>query len=143
MSEAEILALRGGMTGLIVSVVSVSFGMISAYVVGLWLFLRKVPGLLRIAAFGIFSLGLAFMGGIAWGLDGMLRGLDRAWERLEVKTSGIPDFGGTNLDYMLGFSLYEIFALLGFISYAAIYSALAYMTFCYKWPENDIEDDAL
>jgi hypothetical protein len=35
MVEADILVAWGGLTGLIISVVSVSFGMISAYIVGL------------------------------------------------------------------------------------------------------------
>jgi hypothetical protein len=38
MSEAEILSIRNELTDLVISVVSVSFGMISAYIAGLWLF---------------------------------------------------------------------------------------------------------
>ena len=34
MSEGEILSIRNELTGLVLSVVSVSFGMISAYIVG-------------------------------------------------------------------------------------------------------------
>jgi hypothetical protein len=41
MTEAEILPIRNDLTGLVVSAVSVSFGMISAYIAGLWLFLRR------------------------------------------------------------------------------------------------------
>ncbi len=35
MTEADILSLRSDLTGLVISVVSVSFGMISAYIVRL------------------------------------------------------------------------------------------------------------
>lgn len=128
MDEAAVLGLRNEVTGLIVSIVSVSFGMISAYIVGLWLFLRRVPLLLRAIAFSMLSCGLAFMGG-------MLVGTDRAWAKVEIKSSEIPNFGGWRPDFLMGLSLYEIGALLGFISFTTIYVALAYMTFFYKWPE--------
>ena len=51
MTEAEILSIRNDLTALVVSVVSVSFGMISAYIVGLWLFLKDSPLSLRVIAF--------------------------------------------------------------------------------------------
>ena len=41
MSEAEILSIRNDLTAIVISVVSVSFGMISAYIAGLWLFFAK------------------------------------------------------------------------------------------------------
>lgn len=83
------------------------------------------------------------MGGIAWGLHGMLLGIDQTWEQLATKTSGIADFGGIRPDYLLGWSLFEVFALLGFVSYAAIYSALAYMTFGCQWPDKDMTDNGV
>lgn len=64
MTEAEILSIRNELTGIVVSVVSVSFGMISAYIVGLWLFLKDAPLSLRAIAFLLLSSGLAFMGGL-------------------------------------------------------------------------------
>lgn len=67
MSEAEILSIRNDLTELIISVVSVSFGMISAYIVGLWLFLKDAPLGLRLLAFLLLSFGLAFMGGMTGG----------------------------------------------------------------------------
>ena len=57
MTEAEILAMRIGLTGLIISVVSVAFGMISAYIAGLWLFLSRAP----------FSLGRSRSRSCRWG----------------------------------------------------------------------------
>ncbi len=49
MTEADILSLRSDLTGLVISVVSVSFGMISAYIVGLWLVLKRTPLFLRLS----------------------------------------------------------------------------------------------
>jgi hypothetical protein len=78
MTEAEILSIRNELTGLVVSVVSVSFGMISAYIAGLWLFLREAPLALRLLAFLLLTCGLAFMGSLTWGLNDLLVGTDRA-----------------------------------------------------------------
>ena len=79
MSEADILSIRNELTGLVVSVVSVSFGMISAYIAGLWLFLREAPISLRLLAFALLSCGLAFMGALTLGLNDLVD-----WDRPRV-----------------------------------------------------------
>lgn len=133
LTEAEILVLRGGLTGLVISVVSVSFGMISAYIAGLWLFLKNAPLSLRWIAFFLLTSGLTFMGAITWGLHELLLSTDRAWAKLETTTTEIADFGGSRPPYLAGLSLYEASAGLGFIAFAGIYLALGYMTFVYRW----------
>lgn len=137
MTEAEILVVRGGLTGLVISVVSVSFGMISAYIAGLWLFLKNAPFALRFLAFSLLSMGLVFMGALTWGLHALLLGSDRAWMKLKSTATEIPNFGGQRPDFLHGLSLYELSAALGFIAFGAIYLALAYMTFVYRWPHRD------
>ena len=59
MTEADILAIRNDLTEIVISGVSVSFGMISAYIAGLWLFLKNAPFGLRALAFFMLSIGLA------------------------------------------------------------------------------------
>lgn len=137
MSEAEILAMRIGLTGLVISVVSVSFGMISAYIAGLWLFLKRSPLPLRTLAFGLLSIGLLFMGTLTWGLHELLLGTDRSWAKLPVNSMGVATFGGERPDYLFGLTLYEAGALLGFVAFGAIYVALAYLTFGYRWPGSE------
>ncbi len=137
MTEAEILLIRGGLTGLVISIVSVSFGMISAYIAGLWLFLRRAPTSLRFIAFSLLTFGLVFMGAVAWGLHALLLGTDRAWTRLGEKATRISDFGGDRPAYLQGLSLYEVSAALGLVAFVSIYLALAYMTFVYRWPTKD------
>jgi len=66
MTEADILSVRNELTDMVISIVSVSFGMVSAYIVGLWLFLKRAPLVLRALSFIVFSFGLAFMGAIAF-----------------------------------------------------------------------------
>ncbi len=134
MSEAEILSIRNELTGLVVSVVSVSFGMISAYIAGLWLFLREAPISLRLLAFALLSCGLAFMGALTIGLNELLIGTGRAWSKLASPASGIPGFGNARPDWLHGLTLYEASALLGSLAFGAIYVSLAYLTFVYRWP---------
>jgi hypothetical protein len=134
MSEAEILAIRNDVTGLVISVVSVSFGMISAYIAGLWLFLREAPISLRVLAFGLLSCGLAFMGALTMGLNGLLIGTDHAWAKLTTRASDIESFGDARPPWLHGLSLYEASAALGALAFGAIYLALAYLTFVYRWP---------
>ena len=136
MTEAEILIARGGLTGLVISVVSVSFGMVSAYIAGLWLFLQRAPIALRFIAFALLSFGLIFMGSITWGLHALLLGTDRAWSKLATTATDIPNFGDQRPEYLYGLSLYEASAALGVVAFAAIYMALAYMTFLYRWPDQ-------
>ena len=147
MSEAEILVIRSGLTGLVISVVSVAFGMISAYVAGLWLFLKLAPLTLRLLSFALLTGGLTFMGMIAWGLDGMLKGTDAAWAKLAAPSSEIPDFGGRetmpiSLPLIGDTTLYALAPLLGFAAFFALYLALAFLTFFYRWPDVDTSSAA-
>jgi hypothetical protein len=133
MTEAEILSIRNELTGIVVSVVSVSFGMISAYIVGLWLFLKDAPLSLRAIAFVLLSSGLAFMGGLTMGVNELLLGTDRAWAALGKNSIGISSFGGEAPEYLHGFTLYETAALLGAGAFGLIFAALAYLTFFHRW----------
>lgn len=136
MSEGEILSIRNELTALVISVVSVSFGMVSAYIVGLWLFLRQAPFLLRLLAFVLLSCGLAFMGVLTAGINGLLLGTDRAWSKLGATSVEIASFGSERPDFLHGLSLYEASAALGAVAFAAIYVVLFFLTFLYRWPDR-------
>ena len=136
MTEAEIFMIRGDLTDTIISLVSVSFGMISAYIVGLWLVLKDVPVLLRFAGFSLLSCGLLFMGVIGWGIHEMMLGGDRAWAKLASHSTEIANFGGERPEYLYGLSLYEAGTSLGFVAFGLIYLALFYLTFLYRWPKS-------
>ena len=127
MTEAEILSIRNELTDIVVSVVSVSFGMISAYIVGLWLFLRGAPFLLRALSFRVFSCGLAFMGVLTIGLHELLLGTDRAWSKLGKTAVEIPGFGSARLEELNGLTQYEAAAALGadYVPHLAILGAFA------------------
>lgn len=134
MTEAEILSIRNELTDIVVSVVSVSFGMVSAYIVGLWLFLRRAPFVLRALSFIVFSFGLAFMGALTVGLHELMLATERAWSKLGKTASEIPGFGSAPLEALNGLTQYEAAAALGALAFLAIYLALFFLTFFYRWP---------
>lgn len=134
MTEAEILSIRNDLTDIVLSVVSVSFGMISAYIVALWLALKHAPFALRALAFFVFTCALAFMGALTTGLNDLLLGTERAWSKLTANSIGIDGFGSAPIEVLGGFTQYEAAAALGAIAFAVIYVALFYLTFFYRWP---------
>lgn len=136
VTEGEILSIRNELTALVVSVISVSFGMISAYIVGLWLFLKDAPFVLRGLAFLLLSCGLAFMGVLTSGLNALLLGTERAWSKLGATSIEIASFGSERPDFLHGLSLYEASAALGCVAFFAIYVALFFLTFLYRWPDT-------
>lgn len=136
MTEADILSVRNDLTALVVSVFSVSFGIVSGYIAALWLFLKNAPFLLRFLAFTLLSFGLAFLGALTVGLHEILLGTERAWSKLTLTATEIPGFGNERPDWLHGFTMYEAAALLGAMAFFAIYLALFYLTFCYRWPAD-------
>ena len=136
MTEADILSLRSDLTGLVISVVSVSFGMISAYIVGLWLVLKRTPFFLRLVTFVLLSSGLAFMGALMWGLNVLLLKSDEAWAKLGKTLINLDSFGGERPEFLLGLSIYQASAALGTAAFASLYLALAFLTFFYRWPDD-------
>ena len=134
MSKTKNQTIRNDLTAIVISVVSVSFGMISAYIAGLWLFLREAPLSLRVLAFFLLSCGLAFMGALTWGVNDLLVGTEQAWAKLTSPASGISGFGNARPEWLHGLSLYDGAVFLGATAFAAIYVSLAYLTFVYKWP---------
>jgi hypothetical protein len=136
MTEADILSVRNELTDIVVSVVSVSFGMVSAYIVGLWLVLKRAPLILRALSFLVFSFGLAFMGALTVGIHELLLGTERAWAKLGKTATEIPGFGSAPIE-ALGLTQYEAAAALGALAFLAIYLALFILTFFYRWPDSD------
>lgn len=60
-------------------------------------------------------------------------GTERAWSKLSTTSVGIASFGGERPELLHGLSLYEASAILGCIAFAAIWLALFYFTFFYRW----------
>ncbi len=133
MTETELLDLAIEATDNILQILSVAFGLVSAYIAGLYFFLNRAPFALRLAAFVLLSIGLAFLGVVAFGVHGILVGMDAAWRGLPATASGITSVGGERPAWLGGLSVYEAAVLLGFAVFALVYLALAYVTFIYRW----------
>jgi hypothetical protein len=136
MTESEILTFRNEVTTLVVAVFSLGFSMVSAYIAGLWLFLKGAGLPLRLVAFALLSAGLAFAGVMAVGLNELLLGSERSWSKLASNSVGIAGFGSERPAYLFGLSMYELGAGIGGLVFAAIYVALFILTFLYRWPQG-------
>lgn len=134
MGEGDLLSFALEGTNVVIALVSTAFGIISAYIAGLYFFLNRAPLALRLSAFALLSVTLAFMGLLAVGVLGMLAGADQAWRGLPATVTGVRSLGGERPEILFGLSIYEVGAGLGFGSFALVYVALAYLTFLYRWP---------
>jgi hypothetical protein len=136
MSEAEIVQAYLVSGQMVIGLFSMFFTMVSAYIAGLYFFLKRAPLALRVLAFALLSIGLVFLGAAAAIQQLLQNGLAAAWVKLPS-----PIFSIAALNNALavplpgGWSLYDIGTLLGWIATASVYVALGYMTFVYRWKE--------
>ena len=65
MTEAEIMQAFLASGQVVISLFSMFFAMISAYIAGLYFFLNQAPVALRLLAFVLLSVGLVFLGAAA------------------------------------------------------------------------------
>lgn len=135
MTEGELLDLAVSSTDTILQLVSTGFAFVSAYIAGLFFFLGKAPFALRFMGFALLSVALAFLGVVALGLLGILVGADDAWRELTNTATGVTSLGGERPAFLLGISVYEGGALLGFAAFGLLYLALLYLTFFFRWPK--------
>ena len=148
MTEAEVLALSFGANEAVASLFSIFFGMVSAYIAGLFFFIHRAPMTIKVTAFALLTLGFIFVGQAMSGIEVRILGLVEAWEGLERTVSGIerlnnpivpmpvrdvlemqgiavPDFEGNRIGIYIGWALS-----------AFVYLALFHATFLYRWPET-------
>lgn len=139
MSEAEIYQGLFTAISAVLNIFSMFFAIVSGYVVALYLFLARAPLMLRAVAFGLLSVGLVFLGGTAAVIQRMQDGLFVAWKRLG---SPIVDVADLRNPLVLpgferaGISQQELGVAIGWSVAVAVYVALAYMTFLYRWPDE-------
>lgn len=138
----DVTQLRIMAADTVLSVVSIVFGIISAYITGLFFFLNRAPILLRSLAFALLSIGIFFVGAIALAVSpvaGGLVGPGRAIDQSTAATISAIQRG----DFAPALSLMDIPVgylaglIIGLALFAAIYLALLYMTFFYRWPRTD------
>ncbi len=134
MSEAELMQGLFASSQAISTIFSMFLTMISAYIAGLYFFLARAAFALRLLAYAILSIGLAFLGGAAAIQQSMQYGLFAAWAKLPSPTISVEALRNPiSVTLPLGWSFLEVGTLVGWITTASVYLALGYMTFLYSW----------
>lgn len=137
MTESEIMqGMIGSIQG-VMSLFSMFFAMISGYIVALFLFLHRAPFALRFLAFVLLSLGLVFLGGSAIGIQRIQDGLFAGWARLPspmIDVDALRNPVPQAKIWMPDWSQQQLGVGIGWMVAVLVYLALAYLTFCYRWP---------
>lgn len=137
MTESEILQSLFDAIDAVLTVFSTFFAIVSGYVAALYFFLGQAALLLRLIAFALLSIGLVFLGGTATVIQRLQAGLYSAWDRLERPIVPLHDLRNPVPGFETGaWSQQEIGVAIGWAVAVAVYVALFYLTFVYRWPVN-------
>ncbi len=139
MSESEILQGLFDAIESIMALFSLFLTMVSGYLAALYLFLYRAPLPLRLMAFGLLSIGLVFLGGTAAVIQTMQDNLFATWIRLpsppfDIELLRNPLPLPVPVAEALPVSQQQLGVGIGWFVALAVYLALAYMTFVYRWP---------
>jgi hypothetical protein len=139
MSESELLERMFDAIAGVLAVFSIFFTIVSGYLAALYLFLATAPLLLRVVAFALLSIGLAFLGGTAAVIQKLQDALFIAWGKLPspsldlaVLRNPIP----IPANSWLPFEQQQFGVAIGWLAAFSVYLVLAYLTFVYRWPRE-------
>jgi hypothetical protein len=134
MSEAELMQGLYASIQAVSTIVSLFFALVSAYIAGLHYFLSRAPLALRLIAFFLLSIGLAFLGGAAAIQQSMQTGLFAALAKLSQPTIPVESLRNPiPVVLPFGLSLQDVGTAIGWTTAGSVYLALGYMTFFYRW----------
>lgn len=131
MTEADLTNQLIAMSDMFFTSVSVLFTIVSAYIVGLYWFLRKTNRLLKIITFGFFTFTLIIFGIFAFGSFRHAHGINIALLDLAEKTQLSPL--GQMATESTALNVYTFTVVGVLILGLMIYGGLMYLTFFYKW----------
>lgn len=137
MNESEILEGLFDAIDAVMAIFSLFLTMVSGYLAALYLFLYRAPLPLRVLAFGLLSIGLLFLGGTAAVIQTMQDSLFASWGKLPSPTFDLDLIRNPlpiALAELVPISQQQLGVLIGWSVALAVYLALAYMTFIYRWP---------
>lgn len=137
MSEAEILQGLFSAISSVMTIFSLFFTLVSGYLAALYLFLARAPLALRFLAFVLLSIGLVFLGGSVAVIQTMQNGLFAAWDKLPSPAFSLQEVRNplpVDLSRHLPFTQQQLGVAMGWTVAFAVYIALAYLTFLYRWP---------
>jgi hypothetical protein len=138
MSETEIMQALLTSIQVVVSLFSMFFAMISAYIAGLYFFLNRAPLSLKLLAFFLLSIGLIFLGVSAAIQQKFQEGLHASLSRLPSPAIAVDALRNpVSIPLPPGWALYEVGVAIGWITALSVYLALGYMTFAHRWGPRD------
>lgn len=139
MTESELLqGLFGGIQS-VLTVFSLFFTLVSGYLAALYLMLKRAPLALRLVAFGLLSVGLLFLGGTAAVIQKLQDGLFAAWEKMPAPVIDVKSMRNPiplELASALPVHQQQLGVSTGWAVAGAVYLALFYLTFVYRWPPH-------
>lgn len=133
ITAGELVQGRIDVVSFILSLFSVFFTIVSAYIAALYFFLGASGLGLRLLAFFVLTVSFLFLGGLAFTVSDLIEVIIAAWNRADIPVTSDQQlrallfFNGSN------FYFYYIGALLGWAVAFIVYLALAYLTFGYRW----------
>jgi hypothetical protein len=134
MTEAEILGSAIQAAQAATGIFSLFLAIVSAYIVGLYLFLNKAPLGLRFTAFILITIAFAALGGLALNMQYLGEGMHTAWLKLPQKSTGMDVLGPPILVRTLFLDGRIAAAWTAWILGGVVYVSLTYLTFFYRWP---------
>ncbi len=146
MTESELLQLSFQTNDAMMAVFSMFFGIVSAYLAGLYFFLHASPRPIRVLAFGLLTVAFLFLGQTMAGIETRAQGIIAAWRKIENPITGIEELGQLAVPLPLKMIMHEqslaslsydgftAGSITGWIVAFSVYLALAYLTFLYRWP---------
>ena len=139
MTESEILQGLFNAIQAVMTIFSLFLTMVSGYLAALYFFLHRSPLLLRFMAFSLLSIGFVFLGGTAAVVQTMQNGLFATWDKLPKAAVDLRQLRNplpVEVADVLPFSQQQVGVGIGWSVALAVYFALAYMTFIYRWPSS-------
>ena len=134
MTEAEILQNLFASIEAVVSLFSTFLAIVFAYVAGLYFFLNRAPLVLKLLAYSLLSIGLAFLGSAALIQQRLQEELFAASAKLRSPTISFEAVRNPIAQALpLNLSFYEIGIAIAWVTGLGMYLGLGYMTFIYRW----------
>jgi len=134
MTEADLTNQMIAMSNMFFTSISVLFTIVSAYIVGLYWFLRKTNKFLKAVAFTFFTFTLLLFGIFSFGSFRHAHGINEALLELSQKNELSPL--GQMATEATALNVYSFTVFGAVILALMIYIGLFYLTFLYKWLEE-------
>jgi hypothetical protein len=144
MTESEILQGLFNAIQAVMTIFSLFLTMVSGYLAALYFFLNRAPFALRFMAFCLLSVGFVFLGGTAAVVQTMQDSLFAAWGKLPNPSIDIDHLRNPlplALAGALPVSQQQLGVGIGWAVALAVYLALGYMTFIYRWPRAATDNE--